>query len=52
MMQPFIKEIKNIPAPITVFGSFAKFTANKTSDLDLLIVSEKKTGIAKTPDTL
>lgn len=47
LMQPFIKEIKNIHLPITVFGSFAKFSANKTSDLDLLIVSEKKQGLPK-----
>ena len=37
----FLKELKtNIP--IIVFGSFAKLTADKDSDLDLLIISEKK----------
>lgn len=42
LIQPFAKDIKKISAPIIVFGSFAKFRANKTSDFDLLIVSEKK----------
>ena len=37
----FLKELKtNIP--IIVFGSFAKLTADKDSDLDLLIISEKE----------
>ncbi|MGD9275641.1 MAG: nucleotidyltransferase domain-containing protein [Candidatus Pacearchaeota archaeon] len=37
----FLKSIK-AHALIIIFGSFAKFTANKNSDLDLLIVSNKK----------
>ncbi len=37
----FLKSIK-INSPIIVFGSFAKFTADKNSDLDLLIISDKK----------
>ena len=37
----FLKELKtNIP--VIIFGSFAKLTADKNSDLDLLIISEKK----------
>ena len=37
----FLKSF-NTNIPIIVFGSFAKFKANKNSDLDLLIVSEKE----------
>jgi len=37
----FLKSLKTT-APIIVFGSFAKFTANQNSDLDLLVISEKK----------
>ena len=37
----FLKSLKTT-APIIVFGSFAKLAANKTSDLDLLIISEKE----------
>ena len=37
----FLKGIKTT-APIIIFGSYAKFTADKNSDLDLLIISEKK----------
>jgi predicted nucleotidyltransferase len=37
----FLKEIKT-NATIIVFGSFAKFTADKNSDLDLLVVSNKE----------
>lgn len=37
----FLKEL-NTNILILVFGSFAKGTANKESDLDLLIVSEKE----------
>ena len=37
----FLKSLKtNIP--IIVFGSFAKFTADKNSDLDLLIISDRE----------
>ena len=37
----FLKSIKTT-APIIVFGSFAKFKADKNSDLDLLIISDKE----------
>jgi len=37
----FLKELKtNIP--LVIFGSFAKLAADKDSDLDLLIISEKE----------
>ncbi len=37
----FLKSIKtNIP--LIIFGSFAKFTADKNSDVDLLIISKKE----------
>ncbi len=32
LIQPFAKDIKKISVPIIVFGGFAKFRANKTSD--------------------
>ena len=41
LLKTFIKEIKT-NAPIIIFGSFAKFKADKDSDLDLLIVSKEK----------
>ncbi len=37
----FLKEI-TIHHPIIVFGSFAKFTADKNSDVDILTISEKE----------
>jgi len=37
----FLKSLK-ITAPIIVFGSFAKFTADKNSDLDILVISDKE----------
>jgi len=37
----FLKSLKTI-VPIIVFGSFAKFRADKDSDLDLLIIAGKK----------
>ena len=37
----FLKSLQT-SVPIIVFGSFAKLIADKNSDLDLLIVSEKK----------
>ena len=37
----FLKSLKTT-APIIVFGSFAKLTADKDSDLDLLVISEKE----------
>ena len=40
----FLKSFKTT-APIIVFGSFAKFTANKNSDLDIIILSSKELGI-------
>ncbi|VVB60739.1 Nucleotidyltransferase domain protein [uncultured archaeon] len=41
----FLKETKGVSVPIIVFGSFAKFTADKTSDVDMLIISDKKVEI-------
>lgn len=38
----FLKEIKGVSVPIIVFGSFAKFTADKSSDVDMLMISDKK----------
>ena len=38
----FLKEVKDIESCIIVFGSFAQFLADKDSDLDLLIISDKK----------
>lgn len=37
----FLKSLK-INAPLIVFGSFAKFKADRNSDLDLLIISDKE----------
>ncbi len=37
----FLKSLKT-NVLIMVFGSFARFTANKNSDLDLLVISNKK----------
>jgi len=37
----FLKALKT-NVPIIIFGGFSKFTADKTSDLDLLIISENK----------
>ncbi|MFH1359012.1 MAG: nucleotidyltransferase domain-containing protein [archaeon] len=37
----FLKSLKTT-IPIIVFGSFAKFTSDKYSDLDLLIITNKK----------
>ncbi|NQV09473.1 nucleotidyltransferase domain-containing protein [Candidatus Woesearchaeota archaeon] len=41
LFKTFIKEIKTDIALI-VFGSFARFSANKESDLDLLVISKEK----------
>ncbi|MBS3165728.1 nucleotidyltransferase domain-containing protein [Candidatus Woesearchaeota archaeon] len=40
-LKMFLKALKTT-IPIIVFGSFAKFTADENSDLDLLIISNKK----------
>jgi len=40
-LKTFLKSVIT-NAPIIVFGSFAKLTANKNSDLDLLVISEKE----------
>jgi len=37
----FLKSI-NMNIPIIIFGSFAKFTADKNSDIDLLIISDNE----------
>jgi len=41
VFKTFLKEI-NTNAPIFIFGSFAKFKADKDSDLDILSISEKE----------
>tara|TARA_Y100000310_G_C20612642_1_gene778849 strand:- start:496 stop:1074 length:579 start_codon:yes stop_codon:yes gene_type:complete len=41
LIKTFLKELKT-DSLIIVFGSFAKFTADKDSDLDLLIISKQK----------
>lgn len=41
LFKTFLKELRT-DAPLIVFGSFAKFTADKNSDLDLLIISKKE----------
>lgn len=38
----FLKEINDIEACIIIFGSFAQFSADRDSDLDLLIISNEK----------
>ncbi len=45
VFKSFLKEIKNISEPIIIFGSFAKFTSSKDSDVDMLLISDKKTGL-------
>ncbi len=42
VFKSFLKEIKNISGAIIVFGSFAKFAAGKNSDVDILIISDKR----------
>jgi len=37
----FLKALETT-VPIIVFGSFAKFTANKNSDLDLVVISKRE----------
>ena len=41
-LRPFVEKIFQLNIPALVFGSFAKGTANKDSDLDLLIISSEK----------
>ena len=41
-LRPFVEKISQLNIPALVFGSFAKGTANKDSDLDLLIISSEK----------
>lgn len=41
LFKTFLKEIE-INKPLIIFGSFAKLTADKDSDLDLLIISKEK----------
>jgi hypothetical protein len=40
LFKPFLKEI-DTNIPLIVFGSFAKFKADKNSDIDLLVISDK-----------
>ncbi len=42
VFKSFLKEILIEDCTILVFGSFAEFTATNKSDLDLLIISERK----------
>ncbi len=41
LIKTFLKETK-INTPLIVFGSFAEFKADKTSDFDLLVISKKQ----------
>lgn len=41
LFKTFLKELKT-NSPLIIFGSFAKFRANKDSDLDLLIISKER----------
>ena len=47
VFKTFLKEIKNETYPIIVFGSFAKFLATKTSDVDILVIADKKTELPR-----
>ncbi len=47
-LRPFIEKMQELKTPFLVFGSFAKDTACKNSDLNLLFISGKK----ETPDHL
>ena len=40
----FLKSLKTT-VPIIIFGSFAKFTSDKDSDLDMVVISDKKLGL-------
>ena len=42
IFQSFVKELKSISSPIIIFGSFARFSADRNSDVDMLVVSDKK----------
>lgn len=42
VFKSFLKEIKLIDCSIVVYGSFANLTASKNSDLDILVISDKK----------
>ena len=42
VFQSFVKELKSISSPIIIFGSFARFSADRNSDVDMLVVSDKK----------
>lgn len=47
--EDFIKSAKSTVKPISIvlFGSYAKGTATKQSDIDILLISKSKTGIDK-----
>jgi predicted nucleotidyltransferase len=38
----FLKEIKHLSEPIIIFGSFARLDADRTSDVDIIVVSDGK----------
>ena len=40
----FLKSLKTT-VPIIIFGSFSKFTSDKNSDLDIVVISDKKLGL-------
>jgi len=42
VFKSFLKEIKPVNFMIIVFGSFAEFKATESSDLDILVVSDKE----------
>lgn len=49
LFEKFILELKKLKIPILIFGSYAKNTENKNSDLDILTISNKKINL---PDYL
>lgn len=46
LFKPFLKELKT-NATLIIFGSFAKFKADKNSDTDLMIISKEKIELPK-----
>ena len=50
ILEDFVKSAESLITPISIvlFGSYAKGTATKESDIDILLISKTKTGIDKT----
>ena len=50
ILEDFVKSAESLITPISIvlFGSYAKVTATKESDIDILLISKTKTGIDKT----